>query len=34
MPPDQHNLTMAKVMGFIFSLLDAALAQEVPFGIP
>jgi len=33
MPSDQYN-SKSKAMGFIFSLLHLASAQEVPFGIP
>jgi len=33
MPSDQSNSITAKAMGLIFSLFDAASAQEVPFGI-
>jgi len=34
MPSNQHNSTMAKATGLIFSPFDITLAQEVPFGIP
>jgi len=33
MPSDSHNSTMAKAMGLIFSLFNAASAREVPFAI-
>ena len=34
MPSDKHNSITAKATGLIFSLIDVALAQEVPFGMP
>ena len=34
MPSDKHSLITAKAMGLIFSLFGAALAQQVPYGIP
>ena len=34
MPSDMHNSITAKAMGLIFSLVDIALAHEVPFCIP
>jgi len=34
MPSNLCNLTMAKAIGLIFSLLNVTSAQEVPFAIP
>ena len=34
MPSGKRNSIMAKVMGLIFSLFDATLSGDMPFGIP